>query len=707
MSSVSRSVSDCSTTTPDYQALYETAPVAYFSVSPGGYIQMLNPYAADMLGYERASLVGRSALTLYPQGPEGSDRALRVLKQVQQGESVEKAELKMKRADDTTLWVHLTVHPVHNENGTIRRFQSIVTDVTDRKRMREQLETNQAVLESRVRARTAELEHVNEELRAEIQERRAVQEKQERQLAAMDAAMAGMSIHDPNGIFRYANQAHASIYGYDDPEQLIGESWRILYDEQEQAYIEAEVLPMIENGQQWSGDLTGLRPDGSTFPVYLTLTPLDDGGLACICEDITARKEREQRLELYTRRLEVLRDIDQAILEAQSPAAIAQAAMKRLQYLVPCSRSSVALLDLEAERGTVLARYSEGESMLDSGRTVPLHHFQFTDNALAKDLHIVEDISSITQTPLIQQLREEGIRSFASLAMRMDDELIGVVNLGTSEPRCFTEQEQRIAQEVTDQLTIALRQAQLLEQVQQHTERLEQRVEERTQELESFTYSVSHDLRTPLRAVDGFSRMLLNSHSDQLDDEGQRLLSVIVESAQRMGQLIDDLLALSRLGSREMRSGPIDMDALVNDVIDELTHAHPERDIVFTCDALPDTCGDRSMVRQAFTNLLSNAVKFTQDESPARIHITTDADAEEPTYIIEDNGAGFDMAYADKLFGVFQRLHDDETFEGTGVGLAIVERVVHRHDGQVWAEGEVGEGATFFVTLPDQHLDTP
>lgn len=707
MSSDSLSVSDRSTTTPDYQALYETAPVAYFSVSPGGYIQMLNPYAADLLDYDRAEMVGQSALSLYAPGPEGSDRALRVLKRVQRGESVEKAELKMKRADDTTIWVHLTVHPVHDEDGTIRRFQSIVTDITDRKRMREQLETNQAVLESRVRARTAELERVNQELRAEIQERRAVQEQQERQLAAMDAAMAGMSIHDPDGIFRYANQAHASIYGYDDPDQLIGESWRILYDEQEQAYIEAEVLPVLDNGEQWSGDLTGLRPDGSTFPVYLTLTPLDDGGLACICEDITARKEREQRLELYTRRLEVLRDIDQAILEAQSPAAIAQAAMERLHHLVPCSRSSVALLDLEAEEGTVLARYSEGESMLDSGRTVPLHYFQFVDNALEKDLHVVEDIDSVTQTPLIQQLRTEGIRSFASLAMRMDDKLIGIVNLGTSEPRCFTEQEQRIAKEVTDQLTIALRQAQLLEQVQQQTERLEQRVEERTQELESFTYSVSHDLRTPLRAVDGFSRMLLNAHSDQLDEEGQRLLGVIVESAQRMGQLIDDLLALSRLGSREMRSGPIDMDALVDDVLDELQRAHPERDIVFTCDDLPNTCGDRSMVRQAFTNLLSNAVKFTQDESPARIRITTDADAEEPTYIIEDNGAGFDMAYADKLFGVFQRLHDDETFEGTGVGLAIVERVVHRHGGQVWAEGSVGQGATFFVTLPDKHLETP
>jgi light-regulated signal transduction histidine kinase (bacteriophytochrome) len=338
---------------------------------------------------------------------------------------------------------------------------------------------------------------------------------------------------------------------------------------------------------------------------------------------------------------------------------------------------------------------------------VPLSHFQFTEGALEKDLHVVEDIRSVKQTQVIQQLRREGIRAFMTLPMSMEDTLIGIVNLGTEDPGCFTEQEQRIAQEVTDQLTIALRQAQLLEQVQQHTERLEQRVEERTKELESFTYSVSHDLRTPLRAVDGFSRMLLNAHSDQLDDEGQRLLGVIVESAQRMGQLIDDLLALSRLGSREMRSGPIDMDALVDDVINELSRAHPDRDLVFSYDSLPDTCGDRSMVRQALTNLLSNAVKFTQDETPARIHITTDTTADVPTYIIEDNGAGFDMAYANKLFGVFQRLHDDDAFEGTGVGLAIVERVVKRHDGRVWAEGTVGEGATFAFTLPKETTSRP
>ncbi|MES3629114.1 MAG: PAS domain S-box protein [Longimonas sp.] len=695
-------LSEKSATTPDYQALYDTAPVAYFSVSPGGYIQMLNQYASELLGYERDALIGMSPLILYADTPSGREKAKAVLANAQSGTSVEKEELRMRRSDGTLLWVQLTVRPVKDEAGRIQRFQSIVTDITERKNAREKLRAAQSALEERVESRTAELRRVNEELRSEVAERRAIQEQQQRQLAAMDAAMAGMSIHEPDGTFRYANQAHATIYGYDAPDELIGRSWRILYEESEQAYIENAVFPVLEQGNKWSGELTGLRRDGSTFPAYLTLTPLDDGGLTCICEDITDRKEREQRLELYTRRLEVLRDIDQAILQAQSQEEIAQAAMERLQHLIPCSRSSVILINTEANEATVLARHSTAATELDSGTTYPLSDLHFSGEQLQEGAHLIEDIRTATQTPLIERLQHEGIRSFMTLPMQIDATVLGTVNLGAESPRCFTEQEQRIAKEVTDQLTIALRQAQLLDQVQQQTERLEQRVEERTKELESFTYSVSHDLRTPLRAVDGFSRMLLDAHSDQLDEEGQRLLGIVVESAQRMGQLIDDLLALSRLGSREMRAGSIDMEALVDDVISELKRAHPNRDIVFERAPLPDTCGDRSMVRQALTNLLSNAVKFTRGEAPARIHITHDPDAADPTYVVEDNGAGFDMNYADKLFGVFQRLHDEGSFEGTGVGLAIVERVVHRHGGRVWATGHVGKGATFSFSLPTE-----
>jgi len=229
---------------------------------------------------------------------------------------------------------------------------------------------------------------------------------------------------------------------------------------------------------------------------------------------------------------------------------------------------------------------------------------------------------------------------------------------------------------------------------------LEERVIERTEELDSFTYTMSHDLRAPLRAIDGFSQMLLDEHAEDLNDEGQRLLNVVYESAKRMGQLIDDLLALSRLGRREMRHQPIDMEELAREAFDAVQQQRPAQQVRLRLHTLPPAEGDRVMVRRVFEHLITNAFKFTQHRRNAVVELGTYEKNDSTAYFVRDNGAGFDMDYADKLFGVFERLHDPSEFEGTGVGLAIVERVVRRHGGRVWAEGAVDEGATFYFTLP-------
>jgi PAS domain S-box-containing protein len=226
-------------------------------------------------------------------------------------------------------------------------------------------------------------------------------------------------------------------------------------------------------------------------------------------------------------------------------------------------------------------------------------------------------------------------------------------------------------------------------------------IEATNKELESFAYSVSHDLRAPLRHVVGFSELLQRQASSVLDDKSRGYIQTIVDSAKRMGNLIDDLLAFSRIGRAETKTTPVGMEQLVKEVVAELGQETKGRDIVWKINALPVCYGDRSMLRLVVVNLASNAVKFTRMRKPAKIEIgCVSGNKSEVEFFVKDNGAGFDMRYVNKLFGVFQRLHNLEEFEGTGIGLASVQRIIHRHGGTVRAEGAVDQGATFYFSLP-------
>jgi light-regulated signal transduction histidine kinase (bacteriophytochrome) len=237
---------------------------------------------------------------------------------------------------------------------------------------------------------------------------------------------------------------------------------------------------------------------------------------------------------------------------------------------------------------------------------------------------------------------------------------------------------------------------------------LERRVAERTaqlgdanKQLEAFSYSVAHDLKAPLRAVSGFSNALMEDYGSKLDGEARQYLHSIARGAKTMGKLIDDLLAFSRQGLKEMEPSRIDMDEMAKSVFEELRRAAPERKLECRLNSLPSARGDRAMVRQIWVNLLSNAIKFTEPKDYPVIEAgCAETSGDQNIYYVKDNGAGFDMSYADKLFGIFQRLHSGKDFEGTGVGLAIVRRIVQRHGGRIWAEGRVNEGATFHFTLP-------
>ncbi|MCE9554427.1 MAG: PAS domain S-box protein [Planctomycetes bacterium] len=249
--------------------------------------------------------------------------------------------------------------------------------------------------------------------------------------------------------------------------------------------------------------------------------------------------------------------------------------------------------------------------------------------------------------------------------------------------------------------------------LRQAHDQLEQRVRDRTaeleaanQELEAFSYSVSHDLRAPLRAIDGFSRILLDDYSADLPADARNYLQIVRESSQGMGQLLDDLLRFARLSRQPLAKRPVPVGQIVKLCLDELQVEHADRHIETSMGELPDCDADPTLLKQVWFNLLANAFKYTRKRNIARIEIGSLAGerSDWQTYFVRDNGAGFDMRYINKLFGVFQRLHRTEEFEGNGVGLAIVQRIIHRHGGRVWAEARPNEGATFFFTLPQ---DTP
>ncbi|CAH1904937.1 putative Histidine kinase [Candidatus Nitrotoga sp. HW29] len=236
---------------------------------------------------------------------------------------------------------------------------------------------------------------------------------------------------------------------------------------------------------------------------------------------------------------------------------------------------------------------------------------------------------------------------------------------------------------------------------------LEHQVAQRTtqlaaanRELEAFSYSVSHDLRAPLRSIDGFSRALLDDYSAHLDETGKDYLQRVRAATQRMGQLIDDMLKLSRVTRSEMNFEMVNLSILAQTVVDELQQAQPERHVEFVCMPGMTVRGDTQLLKVVLENLLGNAWKFTSKREQAYIEISVTHQVEASVYFVRDNGAGFDMAYVGKLFSAFQRLHAMTEFPGTGVGLATVQRIIHRHGGRVWAEGEPGKGSTFYFTLP-------
>jgi PAS domain S-box-containing protein len=432
-------------------------------------------------------------------------------------------------------------------------------------------------------------------------------------------------------------------------------------------------------------------------------------GLVGINIDVTDLKRSEDSIRRYAARIEILHEIDQAILAVRSPQEIALAALSRLPRLVPCSTASLALLDVETMAAQVVATLTEGEAHPGTMEIVPFQDPERLVSLMQGDVVYITDM--VTQPlegpPSFNRVLLQGpIHAVIAVPLRHQDKLVGVLSVGAEKRGQLLPEDVQIAQEITTQLAISIYQAQLTADIQELNIALEQRVLDRTaeleaayKELEAFSYMVSHDLRAPLRAISGYMRLLQEDFGDTFEAGAIEYLDRIEASAKRMNQLIDDLLMLSRVGRQEIRRSNILIGELVRQVLGEILTGRDLERTKVTVYPMPAVHADQSLLRQVLQNLIDNALKYSRTQPISQVEIGSFVQEKETVFYVRDNGVGFDMEYAGRLFRPFERLHAHDEFEGTGIGLAIVRRILQRHQGRIWAEAAPGQGATFYFTF--------
>ena len=686
----------------EYTAILESTDDAIIGKTLDGLITSWNNGAEKMYGYSAGEAVGKSIELIIP--PEKIPEFREIMNKLKRGEKVSHHRTKRVKKDGTEIIISVTVSPIISRKGTIIGASAIAKDITQNTLM----------------------ENI-------------IYESEERMKLALSAGRMGTwDWKFPNNSIEW-NDYMYKIFGLDE-SGFSGkfEDFLQLVFPEDREKVHNDVEHAIENNLSYESEYRIMRPDGNTrFIMARGKLLKDDSGipfrLIGICLDITEKKkgelEKDRLLSIEKKLRKKADNLKNRLSFLADSSRILSSSLKYETTLKTVARTIVPILadicaiDLVDNSGNVRRVevvhrnpdkinlfYELSEKYKTTGEIIK----EVIRSRKSKALYTIEEnyLKEIaTDGGHLSFLLSLNLKSALFIPLKSKEKIYGTLMFVMSDSgRYYNKEDLILAEELANRAAIAIENANLYREAKLSNIELEKRVKKRTmelemlnKELETFSYSVSHDLRAPLRAIQGFSNILLEDFARQIDSEGKRLLNVIISNAGHMGNLIDDLLSFSRMTRTGLNYSDVDFNIMIKEILDEHKIHNREQKTEIKLEELPPVKCDPSMLRQVWINLITNAVKFSSKKEKPVIEIGSFKKKSETVYFIKDNGVGFDMQYADKLFGVFQRLHKASEFEGTGVGLAIIKKIITRHGGDIWAEGQLNKGASFFFKLGSQN----